>query len=157
MFRILILCTGNSARSQMAEALLRTGGAGRVEVVSAGSRPAREVHPLAIAALAEIGLAWEGHSPRGLDGLEQQAWDVVITVCDNAREACPYFPGQPLMVHWGMPDPAEATGSAAERLGAFRTAREVLRRRIDALLALPLETLDVTALGDRLAEIGRTA
>ncbi|MGE3231892.1 MAG: arsenate reductase ArsC [Hyphomicrobium sp.] len=155
MVRILILCTGNSARSQMAEALLRRDGAGRVEVVSAGSRPAAAVHPLAIAALAEVDIAWEGRVPRGLDGLEHERWDVVITVCDNAREACPYFPGQPLLVHWGMPDPAEATGSAAERLQVFRVAREVLQRRISALLALPIERLDPAALGEQLTAIGR--
>ncbi|MCA9762819.1 MAG: arsenate reductase ArsC [Gemmatimonadetes bacterium] len=155
MVRILILCTGNSARSQMAEALLRRDGAGRVEVVSAGSRPAAAVHPLAIAALAEVDIAWEGRVPRGMDGLEHERWDVVITVCDNAREACPYFPGQPLLVHWGMPDPAEATGSAAERLQVFRVAREVLQRRISALLALPIERLDPAALGEQLTAIGR--
>ncbi|HPF61288.1 MAG TPA: arsenate reductase ArsC [Gemmatimonadales bacterium] len=155
MVRILILCTGNSARSQMAEALLRRDGAGRVEVVSAGSRPAAAVHPLAIAALAEVDIAWEGRVPRGMDGLEHVRWDVVITVCDNAREACPYFPGQPLLVHWGMPDPAEATGSAAERLQVFRVAREVLQRRISALLALPIERLDPAALGEQLTAIGR--
>lgn len=155
MVRILILCTGNSARSQMAEALLRRDGAGRVEVVSAGSRPAAAVHPLAIAALAEVDIAWEGRVPRGLAGLEHERWDVVITVCDNAREACPYFPGQPLLVHWGMPDPAEATGSAAERLQVFRVAREVLQRRISALLALPIERLDPAALGEQLTAIGR--
>ena len=155
MVRILILCTGNSARSQMAEALLRRDGAGRVEVVSAGSRPAAAVHPLAIAALAEVDIAWEGRVLRCLDGLEHERWDVVITVCDNAREACPYFPGQPLLVHWGMPDPAEATGSAAERLQVFRVAREVLQRRISALLALPIERLDPAALGEQLTAIGR--
>ena len=155
MVRILILCTGNSARSQMAEALLRRDGAGRVEVVSAGSRPAAAVHPLAIAALAEVDIAWEGRVPRGMDGLEHERWDVVITVCDNAREACPYFPGQPLLVHWGMPDPAEATGSAAERLQVFRVAREVLQRRISALLTLPIERLDPAALGEQLTAIGR--
>lgn len=156
MFRLLILCTGNSARSQMAEALLGAAGAGRVAVTSAGSRPASRVHPLAITALDEIGIAWQGRMPRGLEGLADQHWDVVITVCDNAREACPYFPGQPVLVHWGMPDPAEATGTDAERLAAFRTARDVLRRRIAALLALPLEALPPAELQSRLAAIAGT-
>lgn len=155
MLRVLILCTGNSARSQMAEALLHTQGVGRVAVTSAGSRPAPEVHPLAIAALAEVGIAWHGRVPRGLDGLANQRWDVVITVCDNARDACPVLPGQPVMVHWGMPDPAEAIGSHADRLGTFRAAREVLAGRIRAMLALPLESLDASTLRDQLAAIGR--
>src|SRR6185503_9681729 len=90
--RILILCTGNSARSQMAEALLTREGGSRFEVRSAGSKPASRVNPLAIEALREVGVNWTGRTPRGLEGLDQQRWDVVITVCDRARDACPYFP-----------------------------------------------------------------
>ena len=93
--RVLILCTGNSARSQMAEAVLNRKGAGRFAAESAGSQPAAGVNPFAIEALSEAGIEWQGRPPRGIDGLESEIWDIVITVCDNAREACPIFPGQP--------------------------------------------------------------
>src|SRR5437773_9016767 len=100
MFRILFLCTGNSARSQMAEALLNWKGKDRFEAYSAGSRPAAQVNPLAIATLREHGIPWAGHAPRGIDGLEHEPWDFVVTVCDRAKEACPIFPGQPILAHW---------------------------------------------------------
>lgn len=141
-FHVLILCTGNSARSQIAEALLARKGAGRFAVVSAGSRPAPRVNPFAVRVLAEAGIPWEGKVPKGLEGLDPQRWDFVITVCDRAREACPIFPGTPILAHWGMPDPAEVEGSDEEKLRAFRETFVVLSRRIDLLLALPLEKLD---------------
>jgi protein-tyrosine-phosphatase len=153
--RILILCTGNSARSQIAEALLTLKGRGRFESASAGSAPAPRVHPLAIRILAEAGIPWEGKTPRGLDALQGQAWDFVITVCDRAREACPILPGTPVLAHWGMPDPAEVTGSEEARLQAFRDTLVTLSRRIDLLLALPLEKLDRLVLERRVAEIGQ--
>src|SRR5689334_23696878 len=93
--RVLILCTGNSARSQMAEAILKRKGHGRFIAESAGSEPAARVNPYAIEALREAGINWRGHQPRGLDDIVHGRWDIVITVCDNAREACPIFPGQP--------------------------------------------------------------
>jgi arsenate reductase len=132
--RVLFLCTGNSARSQMAEALLNQKGQGRFHAESAGSRPAARVNPYAIAALADIGIAWEGRMPRGVDGLELEPWDMVITVCDNAKEACPVFPGQPTFQHWGMDDPAEVQGTEEERKRAFEKARDLLGHRIDQLL-----------------------
>src|SRR5437773_6709519 len=89
MFRVLFLCTGNSARSQMAEALLNWKGKDRFEAYSAGSRPAAQVNPLAMATLREHGIPWAGHAPRGVDGLEREHWDFVVTVCDRAKEACP--------------------------------------------------------------------
>ena len=141
-FRVLILCTGNSARSQIAEALLDRKGATRFAVVSAGSRPAPRVNPFAVRVLGEAGIPWEGKVPKGLDGLDDQSWDFVITVCDRAKEACPIFPGTPILAHWGMPDPAEVEGSDEEKLRAFRETLVVLSRRIDLLLALPLEKLD---------------
>jgi len=152
--RILVLCTGNSARSQMAEALLNQLGQGRIRAESAGSHPGPRVNPLAIDALREHGLAWAGHQPRGLDGLERERWDYVITVCDRARESCPVFPGHPVLAHWDMSDPAEVVGDEAARRAAFREALLLLRRRIQQMLALPLETLERPALEARLRAIG---
>lgn len=153
-FRILILCTGNSARSQIAEALLARKGADRFQVASAGSRPAGRVNPLAVKVLAEAGIDWSGRSPKGLEGLDREPWDFVITVCDRAKEACPIFPGQPIMAHWGMPDPAEVEGEDETKLRAFRETLMVLNRRIDLLLALPMEKLDRLRLERGVQEIG---
>ena len=155
-FRILILCTGNSARSQMAEALINARGKGRVVAESAGSAPAAHVNPWAIETLREAGIEWHGHPPRGLDGLASQPWDAVITVCDKAKEACPYFPGQPLLAHWGMADPAEVEGSDEQVREAFFEAFLLLSRRIELLLALPVESLERLALQAKLRGIGTT-
>jgi protein-tyrosine-phosphatase len=143
-FRVLVLCTGNSARSQIGEALLAVRGAsraaGRVEAESAGSRPAPRVNPYAVEVLASEGIDWEGRVPKTIDEVAGQHFDLVITVCDNARDACPFFPGAKAQVHWGLPDPAdEATPEAARH--AFRKTYEALSRRVDALLALPLESM----------------
>ena len=146
--RVLVLCTGNSARSQIAEALLATWGAGRVEAASAGSRPAARVNPHAVQVLREHGIAWEDRVPRSIDDVSQERFDLVITVCDNARDACPFFPGAAAQVHWGMPDPAEETEPDAARR-AFRETYAALSARVDALLALPLERLDAAALRER--------
>jgi arsenate reductase len=141
----------------MAEALFNLKGAGRVVAESAGSHPAARVSKSAIEALREIGIAWSGHQPRGMDGLAEQHWDAVITVCDHARESCPFFPGEPVMVHWGMPDPAKVEESNEARRQAFREARGVLSRRIDLLLALPFESLPPAALAAKLNQIGASA
>jgi len=154
MFRVLFLCTGNSARSQMAEALLNWKGKGRFEAHSAGSRPAAQVNPFAIEVLREHGISWAGHAPRSVDGLEREHWDFVVTVCDRAKEACPIFPGQPILAHWGMPDPAEVEGDRATKQAAFRDAFVLLSRRIDLLLALPLEKLEQLGRQARLRAIG---
>jgi arsenate reductase (thioredoxin) len=153
-FRLLFLCTGNSARSQMAEAILNLKARGRVVAESAGSRPAARVNPLALETLAHYGVAWKGHAPRSVDGLERETWDFVITVCDKAKESCPAFPGQPMLAHWGMPDPAEVVGDEATRRAAFRDAFLLLSRRIDLLLALPLEQLERLALEAKVRTIG---
>lgn len=155
-FRILILCTGNSARSQMAESIINHRGKGRVVAESAGSKPASHVNPWAIEALQDAGIHWRGHAPRSLDGLAQQPWHAVITVCDNAREACPFLPGQPMQAHWGMPDPAEVEGSDEEMRAAFLDAFNTLSRRIEALLALPLDSLDRPTLLAKLQVVGTT-
>src|SRR5918995_394844 len=106
VFRALFLCTGNSARSQIAQTILNRKGRGRFIAESAGSRPAERVNPYAIDVLREGGIDWQGQPPRGLQGLDRKPWDFVITVCDKARETCPVFPGQPVLSHWAMPDPA---------------------------------------------------
>jgi len=156
LFRILILCTGNSARSQIAEALVRSLGRDRIEVASAGSHPARAVNPLAVAVLHEVGIEWQGRVPRPVAGLEREHWDLVITVCDHARDACPVFPHARVSVHWGMEDPAAVSGVDEVRLEAFQYTYRVLQRRVQSLLALPLATMsdgelarDAQAIGDR--------
>lgn len=153
-FRVLFLCTGNSARSQMAEALLNWKGKGRFAAQSAGSRPASRVNPLAIETLRQYAVPWRGRAPRGIDGLEREPWDFVITVCDRAKESCPIFPGQPMLAHWGMPDPAEVAGDEVTKRAAFREAFLLLSRRIDLLLALPLEKLERMALEPRVRALG---
>lgn len=132
--RVLFLCTGNSARSQMAEALLNRMGQGRFHAESAGSQPAPRVNPHAIQALADIGIEWDGRAPRGIGGLEREQWDIVITVCDNAKEACPVFPGRAAFAHWSLTDPAEVRGSKEEKTRAFEEARNLLVQRIEQLL-----------------------
>ncbi len=152
--RVLFLCTGNSARSQIAEALLQRKGKGRFDAESAGSHPAARVNPFAIAALADAGIDWSGRTPRSFEGLEREPWDFVITVCDRAREACPYFPGQPVQAHWGMPDPALAEGTDEQKRRAFADTVTALGRRLDLFLALPFARLERMALERRVREIG---
>jgi arsenate reductase (thioredoxin) len=155
MFRVLFLCTGNSARSQIAEALLNQDGAGRFEAESAGTEPAARINPGAVEALATAGIEWHGHPPRSVDGLKPRPWDLVVTVCDDAKESCPIFPAGPVIEHWGMPDPAAVQGDAATKRAAFRETLDVLRRRIGALVNLPVEELARPALEARVREIGR--
>jgi arsenate reductase len=124
--RVLILCTGNSARSQMAEGLLRSDGAGRFEVASAGTRPST-VRPEAVEAMREIGVDISGHRSKSVAELEGQDFDYVITVCDNARENCPYFPARTQMLHHSFDDPAAVEGDWEARLGAFRRVRDEIR------------------------------
>ena len=150
---VLFLCTGNSARSQIAEALMNKKAHGRFVASSAGSRPAARVNPLAIRTLKEIGIDWAGHEPRSVDEFLGQKFDFVITVCDNAKEACPVLPGHPVHAHWGMEDPAEVEGTEAEQAHAFTAARVLIGRRIDLMLALPVEKLERLTLGKRLDQI----
>jgi arsenate reductase (thioredoxin) len=155
--RLLFLCTGNSARSQMAEAYLNFKGKGRFHAESAGSHPAGLVNPRALDTLARHRVPWAGHAPRSVEGLEKQSWDFVITVCDRAKESCPIFPGQPVLAHWGMEDPAEVHGPEDVKQRAFDHAFGILARRIDLLLALPIEKLAPLALEARVRAIGSGA
>jgi arsenate reductase len=137
----------------MAEALMNRKARGRFVASSAGSRPAARVNPFAIEALREVGIEWNGHVPRSVDGFMGEKFDFVITVCDNAKEACPVLPGHPIHAHWGMEDPAEVEGTDADKSRAFRSARTLIARRIDLMLALPIEKLQRVRLGKRLEDI----
>jgi arsenate reductase len=150
----LFVCTGNSARSQIAASLMNAGGRGRFVAESAGSRPAPAVNPIAVAILEDYRVPFAGRAPRSLDGLDAETWDFVITVCDRARESCPIFPGQPVVAHWGMADPAEVTGDDATRREAFRRAFLHLKARIDLFLSLPMDKLDRMAREARVRAIG---
>lgn len=127
--RVLILCTANSARSQMAEGLLRSMAARDCEIFSAGAKPTR-VRPEAIAVMREARIDISGHQSKSVDGFLGQDFDYVITVCDNARETCPVFPAQTRRIHWSIEDPAAQNGSEEERLDAFRRARDELQKRL---------------------------
>jgi len=131
--RVLFLCTHNSARSQMAEGLLRHLGGDRVEVASAGTE-ARGVNPLAVRAMAEMGVDLRGHASKTLDRFVGERWDDVITVCDSANESCPVFPGASRRLHWSFDDPSAATGSEEQRLAVFRRVRDEIRVRIETWL-----------------------
>ena len=131
--KVLILCTGNSARSQMAEGLFRQEAGGRYEVFSAGTRPT-EVRPEAIAVMREIGIDISGHRSKSLDEFTGKTLDLVITVCDNANETCPAFPGAVKRLHWPFDDPAAVAGSEEQRKAAFRTIRDQIHARIRTFL-----------------------
>ncbi len=132
---ILILCTGNSCRSHLAEGILRAALGDGYRVASAGSKPAGYVHPLAIKAMAEIGIDISAHTSKHLDEFLSREVETVITVCGNADQACPMFPGQLNRHHWGFDDPAHATGSEEEQLQVFRRVRDEIRRVFEAYAA----------------------
>jgi arsenate reductase len=160
-YNVLFLCTGNSARSIMAEAILQRFGAGKFNAYSAGSHPKGSVHPEALGVLKRLNYAtadfrsksWDEFAAEGAPQL-----DFVFTVCDNAAgEVCPAWPGQPMTAHWGLPDPAEATGSQVEIARAFANAYGALQNRIAIFVNLPFAGLDRLSLQSRLDAIGRTA
>lgn len=138
---ILILCTGNSCRSHMAEGILRAAVGDKLRVASAGSKPADYVHPLAIRALAEIGIDISSHHSKHLNEFLAQDVETVITVCGNADQVCPMFPGQMNRHHWGFDDPAHATGSEEEQLAVFRRVRDEITRVFRAYAAGRLDAL----------------
>jgi len=158
-FNVLFLCTGNSARSILGEAILNRQGAGRFQAFSAGSHPKGEVHPLALDLLRSLdypvaGLRsknWDEFSVPGAPKL-----DFIFTVCDDAAaETCPVWPGHPMTAHWGIPDPARAEGTEAERRLAFAEAHRSLSNRISAFISLPLASLDRMSLKNKLTAIGQ--
>ena len=158
MTNVLFLCTGNSARSVLAEALLGTLGQGRFNAFSAGSQPAGKVQPIAIELARELGYPVERLRSKSWDEFAEPGApviDMVITVCDSAAaETCPIWPGHPATAHWGVPDPASVEGDEMTRRKAFVAAMVTLRRRVELLVALPLEKLDRLATQSKLREIG---
>ena len=132
--RVLILCTGNSCRSQMAEALWESLGNGDWQSESAGSKPSGYVHPLAIRGMHELGIDISSNTSKSLDQFRDQDFDLVVTVCDNAKESCPVFPGANETLHWPFDDPADATGTDDEKMVVFRRVRDEIKERIQAFL-----------------------
>jgi protein-tyrosine-phosphatase len=155
-FKVLFLCTGNSARSIIAEAILNGTGAGKFRAYSAGSHPKGQVNPHTIRLLRSLGYDTAGlRSKSWVEFLKEPQFDFVFTVCDNAAaETCPIWPGQPMTAHWGIADPAEATGTEAEVAQAFREAYQLLNQRIGIFVALPLKSLDQLTIKSKLHEIG---
>ena len=157
-FNVLFLCTGNSARSIMAEAILSKMGAGKFRAYSAGSQPKGRVHPETLKLLTGLGYDTSGCRSKSWSEFANPGapvLDFVFTVCDNAAgEACPVWPGQPMTAHWGIPDPAEAKGNPAEVALAFKDAYRMLHQRIGVFTALPLRSLDKISLQSKLREIG---
>ena len=153
--RVLFLCTGNSARSIFGEYLLKRIGQGRFECYSAGADPTGVVNPFALRVLHELyHIDADDASSKSWEVFRGHGFDFVITVCDNARESCPIWPGQPIIAHWGVPDPALATGTDAEIFQEFRKAANVLQRRIELFCALPFEKLDRMRLEQLTKDIG---
>ncbi|WP_298862983.1 arsenate reductase ArsC [uncultured Gimesia sp.] len=134
MKRVLILCTGNSCRSQMAEELWETLGAGEWQAESAGSKPSGYVHPLAIQAMQELEIDLSTNTSKSLDQFKDQPFDLVVTVCDNAKESCPVFSGATETLHWPFDDPADATGSDDEKMHMFRRVRDEIKAKIESYL-----------------------
>ena len=158
-YKVLVLCTGNSARSILGEVLFNILGKGRFMAYSAGSKPAGRVNPYALELLQQQGLATEGLRSKSWDEFAAPGApqiDFIFTVCDNAAgEACPVWPGKPATAHWGIPDPAAVQGDDANKRAAFRKAYDQLARRIQLFMSLPIEKLDNLSLKEKLAEIGR--
>lgn len=161
VYNVLFLCTGNSARSILAESLLNHHGRGRFRGFSAGSQPKGRVHPIAVALLKQLELpcaelrskSWHEFEAAGAPPMH-----FIITVCDNAAgEVCPVWPGKPMTAHWGIPDPAAVEGSEAQEWQAFRTALRQMEQRIKALVSLPFDSLDRVQLKSRLDAIGKVA
>ncbi|EIZ87220.1 putative protein tyrosine phosphatase (arsenate reductase) [Methylobacterium sp. GXF4] len=161
VYNVLFLCTGNSARSILAESMLNKEGKGVFRAFSAGSQPKADVNPLAVQVLRETEYPTEGLRSKSWDEFarpDAPVMDFVFTVCDNAAgEACPYWPGQPVTAHWGIEDPAAVEGSDLERKAAFITAQRYLKNRITAFVALPIASLDQVALSSKVREIGQFA
>ena len=159
VFNVLFLCTGNTARSILSEAILNKDGNGRFRGYSAGSQPKGMVNPIALRLLQRLEYSTAGLRSKSWEEFAKPGapvMDFVFTVCDNAAgEACPVWPGRPMTAHWGIEDPAAVEGSDAEKQAAFIEAHRLLKNRIDAFISLPLKSIDALALGPKLREIGR--
>jgi arsenate reductase len=159
VFNVLFLCTGNTARSVLAEAILNKDGRGRFRAYSAGSQPKGVVNPVALRLLQRLDYPTIGLRSKSWQEIarpDAPTMDFVFTVCDNAAgEACPIWPGKPMTAHWGIEDPAAVEGSEAEKEAAFIEAHRLLKNRIGAFVNLPLKSIDALALGPKLREIGR--
>jgi|ERR1035438_9669123 arsenate reductase len=160
VYNVLFLCTGNSARSILAEAILNNQGKGWLKAFSAGSHPKGAVHPLALALLERKGFPTEGLRSKAWDEFAQPAaptLDFIFTVCDDAAgEVCPVWPGHPMTAHWGQPDPAAVEGTELDQTDAFRDAFRMLERRIEMFVSLPMASLDQPSLGKKIREIGKS-
>ena len=160
-FNVLFICTGNSARSILAEALMNHLGGGRFRAFSAGSHPNGQVNPFALSTLRQLHIPTDGLRSKSWDEFAQPSAPVLafaFTVCDNAAgEVCPFWPGQPMTAHWGLPDPAAVEGSDEHRAKAFMDTAVALKRRIELMLALPLGTLAGISLQRELDQIGKAA
>jgi arsenate reductase len=158
VYNVLFLCTGNTARSVLAEGILRKAGQGKFRAFSAGSQPKGVVNPFALKVLEAYGYPVIGFRSKSWDefsGPEAPVMDFVFTVCDSAAgETCPFWPGQPMTAHWGIPDPAAVEGTDIEKEAAFVTAFKQMRNRIEVFTALPLKSIDAMTLGARLKDIG---
>lgn len=158
-YNVLVLCTGNSARSILAEALFNTLGTGRFHAFSAGSHPAGCVNPFAIELVRELGYPVESLRSKSWDEFAltgSPQMDFIVTVCDNAAgEVCPVWPGKPVTAHWGFPDPAAVQGSDEEKRAAFSRTLNQIRNRVQLFLSLPLDTLDRMSIESRMRAIGR--
>ena len=158
-YNALFICTGNSARSILAEGILNALGQGRFHAYSAGSQPKGEVHPLALATLERLRMPAAGYRSKSWDEFAAPGapvFDFIFTVCDNAAgEMCPIWPGKPVSAHWGVADPAAVEGTDEQRLKAFKDAARTLHRRIELFLSLPLQRLDSMSLQRELHNIGR--
>jgi len=157
-YNILVLCTGNSARSILAEALLNTMGAGRFTAYSAGSHPTGRVNPYATEQVRSLGCPVESLRSKSWDEFarpDAPVMDFIVTVCDNAAgEVCPVWPGKPVTAHWGFPDPAAVTGTEEEKRAAFARTMHQIRNRVQLFMSLPLETLDRMAVESRMRALG---
>ncbi len=152
--RILFLCTGNSARSQMAEAVLNYWDSDKFIAYSAGSNPAEEIHPLAVKVLSQAGFDMTNKRPKSMDEFLNEEIDFIITLCDRMKENCPIFPGQPILAHWGMPDPKEFEGTEQDKLKFFEKTLKEISQRIVLFLNIPMDKLDRMAVELKVKEIG---
>ena len=156
MLNVLVLCTGNSCRSVMGEALLNDLGKGRIRAFSAGSHPIGRINEGALATLKRHGLPTEGYKSQSWDEFGNQAFDIVITVCDNAAgETCPVYLNKAVRAHWGIADPGHVEGTEEEKIAAFEHAFAILKGRIEKMLALPLEEMNEQELSEKLNAIGQ--